>query len=82
MLTALRSSRRLALLPAIVVCFTLALLALPSRSRADRCGNEFDYYSDATYSCQVGMRTWGCNCEYSSWGSTSPYRIIVSLGCS
>jgi hypothetical protein len=83
MLTALRSSRRLALVPAVIVCFTLALLALPAKSRGQtRCGNEFDYYSDDTYSCQVGMRYWGCNCEYASWGRTSGYVIIQDLGCS
>lgn len=76
---------RLWLALVLVACLGLVALALPTPSQAQdmRCGHEFDYYSDDTYSYQVGMRYWDCPpwCTYSAWGTTSGYVIIWDLGC-
>jgi|HubBroStandDraft_3_1064219.scaffolds.fasta_scaffold37398_2 hypothetical protein len=70
----------------LVGCLGLVSLALPvpSQAQTGRCGHEFDYYDDATYTNQIGMRYWGCPpfCTYAAWGSTSSYVIIWDLGCS
>jgi hypothetical protein len=83
---ALIRSSRVALALVLVACLGLVWLALPAPSQAQemRCGHEFDYYDDDTYSHQIGMRYWDCPpyCTYSAWGSTSGYVIIWDLGCS
>lgn len=84
--SALSGHRRVLIALALAACLGLVCLALPAPSQAQlgRCGNEFDYYSDDTYTDQVGMRYWDCPpwCTYSAWGRTSPYVIVYDLGCS
>jgi hypothetical protein len=39
------------------------------------------YYSDATYTTEVGQRGTDCACEPVFWGVTSPYVISTTLCC-
>lgn len=77
-----RAHRRPLLALVLALCLAVTFLALHPVSQAQaqtRCGNEFYYYSDATYTCQVGYEVWDCDCYYSSWGYRTVYRIIVPL---
>lgn len=63
------------LLTLLVVSLALAL-PRPVFACAEwqRCGSEFYYYSDATYTILVGYQGWECNpCTYSSWGEVTNY---------
>lgn len=46
-----------------------------------RSGNEFDYYSDDTYSEQVGVWIWCSDGTNYRSGQTTPYYIISPAGC-
>ena len=39
------------------------------------------YYSDSTYTTQVGARTFGCCGEVSGWGTVTIYRRCQILYC-
>lgn len=59
-------------------------LAAPTPASADRCGTEFIYYSDSTYTEVVGVRGWlpyNCNCQSYGWGSLSVYREVTDSWC-
>jgi hypothetical protein len=77
----MHTSRRLLLALALVLTLAATFLAAPGPIRADRCGNEFYYYSDATYTDLVGYEVYDCNCFHSSWGVRTVYRVIEPLGC-
>lgn len=79
----MRTSRRLLLALALSFPLAATFLAAPPSAQAvfSRCGNEFYYYSDSTYTNLVGYEVWDCNCTYSSWGSRTVYRVIEPLGC-
>jgi hypothetical protein len=69
------------------VLVTMLVLKLAAFSPANRLlaqdgklGNEFDYYSDDTYTCQVGVAIYCPNYTYRS-GQTTPYVIISPAGC-
>jgi len=50
----------------------------------NRCGTQIKYYSDATYTTQIGLDVWrpeSCNCFYHGWGSPSPWRVILPATC-
>ena len=57
----------------------------PSPSEAGtRCGTEFQYYSDATYTELVGVRGWlpeECGCQFYTWGSLSVYKLTEDSWC-
>ncbi|HEV8578844.1 MAG TPA: DUF6289 family protein [Thermoanaerobaculia bacterium] len=73
-------SRRLLLAFALVLVLAVTFLTSPRPSEAQsRCGNEFFYYSDETYSEIVGYEVWDCNCYHSYWGERTEYREIVPL---
>lgn len=78
--TVLRSLRFVVL----ISMFILNLAAFSPANRAlaqdGKLGNEFDYYSDDTYSCQVGVAIYCPNYTYRS-GQTTPYVIISPAGC-
>jgi hypothetical protein len=71
-----------------VVVVTLLILNIAAFSPANRLlaqdgklGNEFDYYSDDTYTCQVGIAIY-CNSGYTyRSGQTTPYVIVSPAGC-
>jgi len=73
--------RRLLLALALVVTLAVTFLAAPPPIQADRCGNEFYYYDDDTYTNLVGYEVYECNCAHSSWGVHTVYRVIEPLGC-
>ena len=79
----MHTSRRLLLALALIVTLAATFLAAPPRAQATlgRCGNEFYYYSDATYTDLVGYEVYDCNCAHSSWGLRTVYRVIEPLGC-
>lgn len=63
--------------------FWLSFLYAPD-AQAIKCGYETTYYSDATYTTQVGVETWlpqACGCFYSIDGTTTVYKITVGRSC-
>lgn len=69
------------LLAALTVALTLAV---PAPASADRCGTEFYYYSDATYTEVVGVWGWlpyHCNCQSYMWGEITPYKEVRDSWC-
>jgi hypothetical protein len=72
----------------LVVLATLFLLSFASpfatkeaQAETGKLGNEFDYYSDNTYSTLVGYRIFCNSGQTFSWGTTSRYVIISPAGC-
>lgn len=73
----------------LTVLLMFALIAVfaaaqPSDAQTTRCGTEFDYYSDGTYSCVAGVRGWlplDCGCASYGWGSVTPYRDVTNAWC-
>lgn len=72
------------------LAFLIALAAafLPGLDReaeaATRCGTEFYYYSDASYTEVVGVWLWlpeACGCQSYSWGTFTPYRTVQDSTC-
>jgi hypothetical protein len=69
------------------VAFVMGVFALNMLSPVNllqgqegKLGNEFDYYSDDTYSCQVGIAIYCPNYTYRS-GQETPYVIVSPAGC-
>ena len=75
---------RLAVLVIAALATTFAAYT-PAPSQAQtRCGTEFDYYSDETFTDLVGVRGWlpdSCGCQSYSWGSTTVFRIVTDSFC-
>ena len=40
-----------------------------------------EYYSDATYSEQIGEQYWPCVGQPSQWGTISEFKIVSTEGC-
>lgn len=40
-----------------------------------------EYYSDATYSTQIGEQYWPCVGQPTQWGATSAFKIVSTEGC-
>lgn len=87
---ALRFSRpvlvTLSALLALAVVFVVVFFAAPEVGADPRtkCGTQYDYYSDASYSTLVGVRGYtdeACGCQLYGWGSISLYRIFSEVGC-
>ena len=51
------------------------------QAQTGKLGNEFDYYSDDTYSVLVGYRIYCNSGQTFSYGHTSAYVIISPAGC-
>jgi hypothetical protein len=69
------------------VAFVVAVFALNAfspvnllQAQEGKLGNEFDYYSDDTYSCQVGIAIYCPSYTYRS-GQETPYVIVSPAGC-
>ncbi|HET9225869.1 MAG TPA: hypothetical protein VFR31_04340 [Thermoanaerobaculia bacterium] len=63
---------------------TVLVLAFPETASADRCGTEFLYFSDASYSEVVGIRGWlpySCNCQFYTWGEITIYKVVQDSWC-
>ena len=73
----------------LVIVFLVAAgfgASLPSAAEAQtRCGTEFQYYSDATYTELVGIRGWlpyeSCGCQSYGFGDFTPYKIVLDSYC-
>jgi len=72
----------------LVVLGSMFLLSVASpistrdlQAQTGKLGNEFDYYSDDTYSELVGYRIYCESGQSFSYGTTSPYVIISPAGC-
>ena len=87
---ALRSSRpvlvTLTALLALAVVFVVVFFTAPELGAdpTTKCGTQYDYYSDATYSTLIGVRGYtdeACGCQLYGWGSLSFYRIFSEVGC-
>lgn len=64
-----------------LLSFASPLSTKDLQAQTGKLGNEFDYYSDDTYSELVGYRIY-CNSGQSfSYGTTSPYVIVSPSGC-
>lgn len=80
-------SRRTLLVAAATVVLLLAGLGFATTADSDprtRCGTETRYYSDSSYTTQVGAMTYtpeSCGCTLSSWGNITFYRQIDDIGC-
>jgi hypothetical protein len=71
-----RFLRSILLCSFLLVSFGLTAPTLSLEAQDTRSGHEFDYYSDATYSCLVGIAVWcndGSNYRY---GQVTPYVIV------
>lgn len=84
-LKAVSASRRSVLLALglVVVALCLGLLG-PAESEAVPCGFEWRYYSDGTYSVQVGAAgnlPHECGCSTYSWGQTTLYKQGHDVAC-
>ena len=76
---------------ALLLCLVLfagaaaALLVTPGELEArTKCGTTFEYYSDATFTNLVGVRSWlpsSCGCDFSSWGSITIHRLTLDSSC-
>jgi hypothetical protein len=72
------------LVAAIALSLALAAAVFISSARSEaqtRCGNEFYYYSDDTYTEVVGYEVWDCDCSHGFGGERTSYREIVPLDC-
>lgn len=87
---ALRLSRpaliTLTALLALAVAFGVALFAAPELGAGPttKCGTQYDYYSDASYTTLIGVRGYtyeACGCQLYGWGSLSFYRTFSEVGC-
>lgn len=72
----------------VVVFLVVAGVAasLPPVAEAQtRCGTEFQYYSDATYTELVGIRGWlpyeSCGCQSYGFGDFTAYKIVLDSYC-
>ncbi len=73
---------RLAVLGAMFLMSVASPLSTKDlQAQTGKLGNEFDYYSDDTYSELVGYRIYCESGQTFSYGTTSPYVIISPAGC-
>ena len=76
-----RLSRLVVTAALFLISFASPFSTKDAQAQIGKQGNEFDYYSDDTYSTLVGYRIF-CNSGQSFfWGTTSPYVIISPAGC-
>ncbi len=62
------------------ITFSIALTNNPASAKP--CFSLLkEYYSDATYSVEVGEQWWPCVGQPSQWGTTSQFMISSTEGC-
>lgn len=79
-----RVKKALSVLLMLAALTAVLTLAAPTPASADRCGTEFYYYSDSTYSEVVGIRGWlpyDCFCQSYFWGEITPYKEVRDSWC-
>ena len=70
----------------IILTFTI-VLSTPRSAQSQycapesRCGKDFYYYSDPGLTHLVGVRSWDCDCNFSSWGTIDDYEEILPAYC-
>jgi hypothetical protein len=73
---------RLAVLSGVfLLSFASPISTRDLQAQTGKLGNEFDYYSDDTYSELVGYRIYCNSGETFTYGSTSTYVIISPASC-
>jgi len=76
--------RRLVLLGiSLAIPFVTAML-VPAESEALPCNYEYRYYSNSSYTLQIGAqgnRPLSCGCTSYKWGQLSAYRLSGSSSC-
>lgn len=79
----LKPGRGLVLLAALLLLtFSLTVLAPPSADALPSCGTYYKYYSDSTYTYQVGQKYYNCSgVLVSSWGTVTSYRRVLRYCC-
>ncbi len=85
MRTSLIKRRSIKVLLAVIlfaVAVAVAIALSPARrTEAQPCYEvEHEYYSDATYTTQVGLRHITCSGTY-SWGQVTQYKITITGDC-
>jgi hypothetical protein len=80
-----RGRKAVAALVLVFVVTAMVAVLTPTPAEAQtRCGLEFWYYSDATYTELVGIRgwwPWACGCGTYGAGEITPYREIFDNYC-
>lgn len=79
--TTLRLLRFIFLAALLAVSAATPMAVNRAQAQETKSGHEFDYYSDDTYSCLVGVFIYCNSGETISWGRTSPYSIVSDSGC-
>lgn len=73
---------RLAVLAGVfLLSFASPISTRDLQAQIGKQGNEFDYYSDDSYSVLVGYRIYCSSGQTFTYGMTSPYVIISPAGC-
>lgn len=76
------AGRRLRLLLGVAVLLAATVLvAVPQPMRAGGTAFVCDYYSDASFTAQVGERTRDCAGNRTSWGVTSAFVDCITDAC-
>jgi hypothetical protein len=73
-----------AALALVFVVTAMVATLMPSPAEASRCGFEFWYYSDATYTELVGIRgwwPWACGCGTYGGGQVTEHRLVFDNYC-
>lgn len=71
-------------LAVFVVAFAVGTLSAPVAEAATKCGTQFKFYSDSSYTTQVGAMVWwpeSCSCYFHSWGTLTVYRVVEDATC-
>jgi hypothetical protein len=76
-----RFLRMIVLSSLFFLSFASPLSTRDMQAQSTKSGNEFDYYSDDTYSELVGVRIYCSSGQTFGFGSTSPYSIVSPAGC-
>lgn len=76
-----RLSRLVVLAALFLIGFVSPFSTKDAQAQIGKLGNEFDYYSDNTYSTLVGYRIFCNSGQTFIWGRTSPYVIVSPAGC-
>jgi hypothetical protein len=76
-----RSLRSIIVSGLFLLSFTLSAPTRSLHAQDQRSGNEFDYYSDDTFTCQVGVWVWCSDGTNYRSGEVTPYAIISPSGC-
>lgn len=79
--TTLRCLRFIFLAALFAVSAAAPMAVNRAQAQDTKSGHEFDYYSDDTYSCLVGVRIYCNSGETMGWGQTSPYSLVYDSGC-